>query len=129
MRSPGRKPACAAGVGGAPGGQPGPVCDEAGTTHSLTALTTGCGVATPKPMSTIANSTIARIRFMNGPASMTMIRCQGLRVQNWRSSSPGSKSRTESARTSSTIPWNGPDRRLRPMRSPGAGGIIPIIRM
>ena len=58
---------------------------------------------------------------MNGPASMTMIRCQGLRVQNWRSSSPGSKSRTESARTSSTIPWNGPERRLRPMRLAGRG--------
>ena len=64
----------------------------AGTTHALTVPTVVPLVGTPMPISTIAKSTTARMRFMNGPANITMIRFQGARIQNWRSASSGSTS-------------------------------------
>ncbi len=79
IRSPARNPAAAAGVGGAPGGHCWLAAD-AGTTHALTALIVVVEpVGTPMPISTIANSTTARIRFMNGPANITTMRFHGAR--------------------------------------------------
>ena len=84
---------------------------------------------TPIPISTIAKSTTARMRFMNGPANITMIRFQGARIQNWRSWSSGRTSIADCCRASSIRPWNGPVRRSRPSEPPLAGGIMPIMRM
>ena len=67
ISSPGRSPACAAGVGGSPGRHPLAAC-AAGTTHLATAETVVVGSLTPKPMSAIPSSTNARKKFINGPA-------------------------------------------------------------
>jgi hypothetical protein len=81
--SPGLKPAAAAGVGGAPGGQTSVAGADAGRTHSLTCeivVVFDLPSAIPIPMIAIANRTTARIRFWNGPAAITMILFQGARV-------------------------------------------------
>src|SRR2546421_4751691 len=49
-------------------------------THSETLLTIVVCELIPKPMSTPRKRTTARIRFMNGPANITMTRFHGLRV-------------------------------------------------
>ncbi len=46
----------------------------AGITHCDTAATVVVAVATPMPLSAMAESTNARMRFMIGPPSMTMMR-------------------------------------------------------
>ncbi len=79
MVSPLCRPAAAAGEGTAPAGQVSVGC-PAGTTHCDTDCTVGTDIPTPKPIITVRNSTNARIRFMNGPANITMTRFHGLRV-------------------------------------------------
>jgi len=49
-------------------------------TQSETEPTEVVWVLMPKPISTLMKITTARIRFMNGPANITMTRFQGLRV-------------------------------------------------
>lgn len=56
------------------------VLAEAEMTHSETEPTWVVWVLMPKPISTLMKITTARIRFMNGPANITMTRFQGLRV-------------------------------------------------
>ena len=95
---------------------------DAGTTHALTVPMVVLLAGTPMPISTIAKSTTARMRFMNGPANITTIRFQGARIQNWRSWSSGRTSIADCCRASSIRPWNGPVRRSRPASRPWRAG-------
>src|SRR5918999_4334200 len=78
--SPGRRPAAAAGLGGASAGHCSVCGAVAGRTHWLTVEMVVLLVGTPTPMIAIANRTMARIRFWNGPAAITMILFHGARV-------------------------------------------------
>lgn len=49
-------------------------------THSETELTVLVCCEMPKPIRTVRKSATARMRFMKGPANITMTRFQGLRV-------------------------------------------------
>jgi hypothetical protein len=73
ISSPGCRPASAPGAAGSPGSHAWRSL-VAGRAHSETDPMVVDGCTTPKPMSRIANSTIASSRFMNGPPNMMTTR-------------------------------------------------------
>src|SRR5207249_1478943 len=77
--SPGLRPAAAAGDAGSLFLQVSrfSLC---AITHWETELTVVVCWEMPKPIRTVRNRATARIRFMNGPANITMTRFQGARV-------------------------------------------------
>ena len=75
MTSPGRMPAAAAGATGSAAVQSVRL-SLAGITHCETDATVVVPAVMPIPLTAMADSTRARIRFITGPPSMMMIRFQ-----------------------------------------------------
>ncbi len=79
IRSPAFRPAAAAGEAASPFSHLSRFSLWA-MTHCETELTLVVCWEMPKPISTVRNRPMARTRFMNGPANITMTRFHGLRV-------------------------------------------------